>query len=640
VTLKEIAERLGTAAGSLASLATLRIEAVRARTRADLLEVARWLDIKGASKLRKNELAACVLEGLKERASLARARAGKIKEAAEKAAQAARSATPARAVTAVKAAKAAATSKVEKAAKAAPPAKAAAPAKAPRIILSEEVPPTEKLPAPEKATAPPKAKAAAPSRPAPAARKAPAARPPAEPEDAALREEEDPSGTAKLDLGPAGKAGKPVEHIPWGYGQDRVVAAAVDPDRLYVYWEVTNAAMERARAGLGPGGPGAWLNLRVHDTSGILFDGANAHTYFDHQVDRSDRQWFFQIGKPTSSAHVEIGMRSSEGYFVRIARSGRVDFPRKESAPWQEPEWLTVLPATGEVRHAGTGTPAHLAGAGPGAPVGGGAPPPGAPLPPPFAPIALWRLHETGENREARIAELLAEGWERVEWHEVEGEGWYELQGRAEWMGPVFASSWHAGPFTYPVDVEPPMREEWHGPTITFRIEGVTHVIHGPWQVVIRNLDAHREHQVLGRWEIYRSWVTSAGAEARPAALPGGAATIGASETLGGSERRWLSGSELRLGGASEVWRLGASELRLGGASELVFAGASQWSLGGASERRFQGASELRLAGGSERRLGGASEQALQGASEHRLGGSEGRLAPVIPGSGYPKVEE
>jgi len=173
VRLDEIAERLGTAATSLASLSALRLEAIRARTRKDLLEVARWLELKGASRMPKNELAKSILYGLKARA---------------------------------------------------------------------------------------------------------------------LRDEEDPSVTAKLDLGPAGKSEKPVNHIPWGYGQDRVVAAAVDPDRLYVYWEVTDTAIDRARSGLGPGGADAWLNLRVHDTTGLLFDGANANSYFDQRVERSDRQ--------------------------------------------------------------------------------------------------------------------------------------------------------------------------------------------------------------------------------------------------------------------------------------------------------------------------------------------------------------
>src|SRR5262249_51746364 len=46
-----------------------------------------------------------------------------------------------------------------------------------------------------------------------------------------------------------------VEPIPWGYGQDRVTTMVVDPEHLYVYWEVTDEAIEQARARLGPGGP-------------------------------------------------------------------------------------------------------------------------------------------------------------------------------------------------------------------------------------------------------------------------------------------------------------------------------------------------------------------------------------------------
>jgi hypothetical protein len=148
----------------------------------------------------------------------------------------------------------------------------------------------------------------------------------------------EPAATAKLDLGPAAAAAeKPTEHIPWSYGQDRVTAAAIDPLRLYVYWEVTDPAAAQARAGLGEGGPDAWLNLRVYDTTGRIFDGTNAHSYFDHKVERGDRHWFFQIGKPSSTAFVDIGLKSGEGYFSKIVRSGRVEFPRKEPASWGEP---------------------------------------------------------------------------------------------------------------------------------------------------------------------------------------------------------------------------------------------------------------------------------------------------------------
>ena len=84
----------------------------------------------------------------------------------------------------------------------------------------------------------------------------------------------------------------PPRQIPWGYGRDRVTAIAVDPDRLFVYWEVRDESIDQARGQLGPAGARATLILRVYDTSGRIFDGANAHSFFDQDVHRNDRQWF------------------------------------------------------------------------------------------------------------------------------------------------------------------------------------------------------------------------------------------------------------------------------------------------------------------------------------------------------------
>jgi hypothetical protein len=137
-----------------------------------------------------------------------------------------------------------------------------------------------------------------------------------------------------------------VGEIPWSFGHDRVSAVAVDPERLHVYWEVTEAGRERARAMLGTGASPAALALRVYDTTGRLFDGTNAHSFFDHRVENGARQKFFDIEKPGSEAFVEIGLMSSEGRFVRIVRSGKVVFPRRSPAPQREPRWLTVRSPT------------------------------------------------------------------------------------------------------------------------------------------------------------------------------------------------------------------------------------------------------------------------------------------------------
>lgn len=433
------------------------------------------------------------------------------------------------------------------------------------------------------------------------AEKAPSAKAAGKTTDSSLEIPEPAPISHKFELGSHGKAEEP-RNIPWTYDYDRVTGMAVDPDRLFVYWEVTDQSMERARAGLGAGGKDAWLNLRVYDSTGRIFDGTNAHSYFDHGLDRAERQWFFHIGKPSASAFVDVGLKSRDGYFIKIARSGRIDFPRREAAPFSEPEWLSVRSTWGPVEHAGRGlhgrgtTPAP----GPGKAEGG-------PPPAPRRHVALLPWEESIVLGEGGRAEV-------VEWEEHFTDGHSEFHRQTSWESPVTISSWEAGPFTHPVEAPEAIRQAFVGPTRVYRVGGRTHVVHGPWQVVIRGLGAHYGRAVVARWEIYKSWIADEVKENHVRdihpVLPPGA-----------SELR-MGASEARLGGASEVFYLGASEVKARGASERLYVGASQYMMRGASERRLGGASEVRLAGASERMLAGASESRLAGASERRLGGA------------------
>ena len=435
----------------------------------------------------------------------------------------------------------------------------------------------------------------------------------------------------KFEMREAPKA-QPGETIPWAYGYDRVTGMAVDPDRLFIYWEVTDDSIEKARAALGRGGPGAWLSLRVYDTTDRIFDGTNAHSYFDHKIERGDRHWFFQVGKPSSTAFVDIGMMSGEGYFAKIVRSGRVEFPRKEPASWGEPEWLSVRSMMGPIEHAGRGP--HVRRQAPG--IAPGAAHPSAPGEGQRRHVALLPWEESFTIGEGGRQEV-------YEWEEHHIDGTTEFHREMTWESPVMVSAWEAGPFSFPVSAPEPVREDYTGPSRVYRAGGRVHVVHGPWQVVIRGVGAHHGRQVVAHWEIYRSWIAEEKADG-----PGGMIEVkipGSSERLfiGASERRWRYASEERLGGASEIFFLGASEYRARGASERLFMGASQYKARGASERRLAGQSEIRLRGaseqwlggaserlgGSERRLGGASENL--GGSENRLGGaSEDRLRPEV----------
>jgi hypothetical protein len=623
------------------------LEDLQSLSKRALVELAGALGLKGVSKLLKAELARRVYGVQSAPAAAAPAGAGPRRvepepdsqPVKEKAPQAKAKAEPAHAPAApVKAAPPTAPAKptpIQAQARPAPtrvepkPAPARAEAKpapvrpeaprtvaippAPLLVRPPELARTEAVPVPVPA---PEDKAA----PGVEARPGPVGPATAEPPSggAVPTERPSPAAAARLDLGQASPAPRE-EHIPWSYGQDRVTALAVDPGNLYAYWELTDPTIERARAALGAAGDGAWLNLRVFDVSGIIFDGGNAHSYFDHGLGRSDRQWFFSINRPSSSVIVEIGLRAADGGFARIARSSRVDFPRSDPAPWGEPEWMTVL-ASGEPVHAGRGTPSRPGADGRAHGHGGGVD--GGER---QEHVPVWILLDPTEG-ERRFRELFGEQFERIEWQSGGGEGWYEFQGRLEWQVGPMVSSWEEGPFHYPVQVEPPTRATWEGGAVAYTQGGVTRVVYGPWAVVIKNLHGHASHHVLGRWQIYRSWATRGGVEElqrmsmRMAAAPGGA-----SERVAASGMLWGAGSELRLGGASEVWRIGASEVRLRGASEVFYAGASERRLKGASERRLGGASEWRLAGASERRLQGASERMRLGASEWRLGGASER---------------
>jgi len=426
----------------------------------------------------------------------------------------------------------------------------------------------------------------------------------------------------KFDLGPDSQEEPTPHHIPWSYGQNRVTAMVVDPEKMFAYWECTDGAIESARRGLGGAGNDAWLNLRVYDITGRLFDGTNAHSYFDHRLDRSDRQWFFFIGKPTSVACVELGLKSSEGFFVKIARSGRVEFPRREPVGSNNVEWLTVDTASGFAGQPVAGGPP---GGGPGenGQFGGGTASQRG-----LHGLPDWVGGGGGVGPGTPVGPHVFE--RRWEWREQMGGGvtqtWTGERTQLEWIGPLVRSAWEAGPFTYAVQ-SPAYIEEWNEGTMTVRTEhGQVHIVYGPWQVQIRGIGAHAERRVLATWAIRRSWATTVGVE-RAETLwrqlaPGSSEWV----AQGGSERAWMGGSELRLGGASELFLVGASELRLGGASETQFKGASEWMMRGASERIMRGASEWMVGGASERMFAGASESMFAGASEMLMRGASERL--------------
>lgn len=398
------------------------------------------------------------------------------------------------------------------------------------------------------------------------------------------------SARAKFDRGT--RAERPAEQIPWGYGVDRITAMVIDPDRMFLYWEVTDEGIARACRGLGVDVDSneVWLNLRVHDVTGLLFDGTNSHSHRDIGVSRTQRQWFLNVGKPTSWHCAEVGLMNRQGRFEPIARSGRIDFPRRERAPEQPIQWMRVelappAPAVPSERSRPSLQRIPVSSS------QDSATPTGHPSSPPDA------SKEAGERRPA-VPPDAADG----------GEGAGSL-----------ASGWQAAP-SFVGTLPGTVFERWEG-VVHEESEGDSQrVTYGPWTVTMHDREFDGSGRVLGRWRIHRKWFWE-GRERRAGTRQGGSV-----------ESSWLEGPFLAKGGSEQWLRLGASEQLWQGASERRFQGSSEeWAMGssewwqmGSSEAWYAGASERLYRGASERLFRGASEGAFPGASEHNfLGASE-----------------
>lgn len=127
--------------------------------------------------------------------------------------------------------------------------------------------------------------------------------------------------------------------LPAGYGHDKIVLQVRDPWWLHSYWEFTTSTLDKIKAELGASSQGAKTILRVYDVSFIEFNGTNAHSYFDIEVQDANN-WYIDTQGPGRSWCVDLGLRLSDGRFIKIVRSNSVTTPL-DGPSWQtDEEWM------------------------------------------------------------------------------------------------------------------------------------------------------------------------------------------------------------------------------------------------------------------------------------------------------------
>lgn len=159
---------------------------------------------------------------------------------------------------------------------------------------------------------------------------------PAEPKKEILGEQETAIEKAKFSTARVIHAQRPIpEELPYEYGQEKIILQVRDSRWIHAYWEVSGMTLERLRSEFKDEFYRAKRVLRVYDVSHIIFNGKNAHRFFDIQIDERANNWYINTDGPGRSWCVDLGLLLADGKFIMIVRSNTV------STPIDGPSWIT-----------------------------------------------------------------------------------------------------------------------------------------------------------------------------------------------------------------------------------------------------------------------------------------------------------
>jgi hypothetical protein len=100
--------------------------------------------------------------------------------------------------------------------------------------------------------------------------------------------------------------------LPASYGCTRVVLLVIGAYRVHAYWEVTQEALKTA----GPAQ--AVLRFYMKEQGG----------WFDVEIDLEARNWYVDLWSADLECRAELGLKASDGRFIRLAASNAVRTPR------------------------------------------------------------------------------------------------------------------------------------------------------------------------------------------------------------------------------------------------------------------------------------------------------------------------
>ncbi|MDD5356007.1 MAG: DUF4912 domain-containing protein, partial [Candidatus Omnitrophica bacterium] len=157
----------------------------------------------------------------------------------------------------------------------------------------------------------------------------------------------EPQHIFRKEYAPSPRQGAPIgykpsaQELPDNYNEDKIILQVRDPWWLHSYWEVTQSTKDRLKYSFGEKYHQADWILRVYDVSFIIFNGNNAHRYFDIGVGYDSNNWYINVSSGSSFC-VELGLRLKDGTFITIVRSNTVTTPSDGPSSILDEEWMIL----------------------------------------------------------------------------------------------------------------------------------------------------------------------------------------------------------------------------------------------------------------------------------------------------------
>ncbi len=130
--------------------------------------------------------------------------------------------------------------------------------------------------------------------------------------------------------------------LPSNYDASNVTLLARDPYWIYAYWEIAPSSIEELRKKIGDQVNHAKYVLRIYEVSFINFNGSNANHSFDIDIGPFTNSWYINLMSDNGAYCAELGLRTHDGSFYKIARSNYINTPRAVSSHRSDLVWMEV----------------------------------------------------------------------------------------------------------------------------------------------------------------------------------------------------------------------------------------------------------------------------------------------------------